>query len=604
MSKHFIIVLLLFQVCQDGFADPEDPDVMLKKHAEAIRGERWRFSVYNVEEDIDLTKKVEALRPVLMEASNADATILVPLVINHMMEPLDVSFTEADVRSPAAEMSLAYLEFCWEALSLASHLLQDVTGLGVESVETLNGEYWLEMCKRVGDAAFGSPTAIEYSPDISQEINWPSVNMVLGFQVLETVKALESLKASDESPVSSLTEAYVFLNGVPFLDGPVFTTSESGLDLYSRYKNSDSPEHLAYCIRYLKIVAQRVQFVVVACSRFLRQRQKNRCLQEKHIIDIRKHVIWKKWLVKSYIDDISSLQEKLLACWVNMPREVKKHLQEVTSRIVKLKAETSANSYPEAKASAKIKDILVAHPLNFLREDTGVPSEVISMFELIAPGKPYEPHLQTSPYMALAAEYHLLLLWRCMQRLSLLKWFKNYYDIELLHDSVATVERVNEVENDITGFARHVLEMFDFYENTAQPRIFRMSEQERKLARELLNLDDIHLASTWEKIIGANAAKYIVAADQAEKKIKNSGSWSPIQQVDEIPLRVNSLIQAFPEDIYNPGSSSRVADGEFGFGMRSSAHFEGGSSSRSSLNYDTSGDSPPASYNDWYRLGS
>ncbi|TPX49854.1 hypothetical protein SeLEV6574_g01217 [Synchytrium endobioticum] len=547
MSKYLIIVLLLLALLHHGFADPEDTDAILKQQTEALRREKWAFRKSSIREKREKKLLSEVSRR-LQNSPNEDPAVLISLVVQYIV---DVGFTKDHVEPPHAGMSQAELEFRWEALDLADYLLP---GGYSEYCNGLKGQYRQELTTRMADATFGSARALEYPAD---QIDWPSAIFLMVSEVQRGSKALESLKASNESPVSSFTEADVLLHCV----GSDWPRSESSgihgaYELYGKSKRSKSVEHLVYRIHYLEMRIQRSRYIVEACSKFLQQRHKNRSIQEMFWMDreqqeqglineINGGIAAYKDRAEIHTSKISDCMKKLFNYVVNMPWDFEALIQHVTDEIIKVKEEMPANDYEAGEATAKLEAILDDHPLGFL-QDTGVPSNVISFFGLVTPVESYFPQLQASPYMGLAAEYHLLLLWRCMQRLSLLKWFKNFYDFELLDVPEDTVQRVNEVDDTISAFARHVLEMFDFYENTAQPRIFRMSEQERKLARELLNLDDIHLASTWEKIIGANAAKYIVAADQAEKKIKNSGSWSPIQQVDEIPLRVNSLIQAFP----------------------------------------------------------
>ncbi|TPX44246.1 hypothetical protein SeLEV6574_g04598 [Synchytrium endobioticum] len=545
MSKYLIIVLLLLALLHHGFADPEDTDAILKQRTEALCREKWSCRETSTRE-----KRIEKLRfevfQRLQNSPNEDPAVLISLVVQYMV---DVGFTRNHVEPPHAGMSQAELEFRWEALDLADYLLP---GGYSEYCTGLKEQYRQELTKRVADATFGSVRALEYPAD---QIDWPSAIMLMVFEVQRSSKALEFLKASNESPVSSFTEADVLLNCV----GSDWPRSESDevdsiYELFEISKWPESVQHLVYSIHYLEMRIQRSRYIVEACFKFLQQRHKNRSIQEMFWMDqVQELGLIQKIKVGMAphadgedIDELCEYVQELSIFLGDFPTDFEGYIQHVIEKIDKLKEEMPAKDYEAGEATAKLEAILDDHPLGFLQEDTGVPSNMISLFGLVTPVKSYFPQLQTSPYMGLAAEYHLLLLWRCMQRLSLLKWFKNYYDFELLDVPEDTVQRVNEVDDAITTFARHVLEMFDFYENTAQSRIFRMSEQERKLARELLNLDDIHLASTWEKIIGANAAKYIVAADQAKKKIKNSGSWSPIQQVDEIPLRVNSLIQAFP----------------------------------------------------------
>ncbi|TPX44247.1 hypothetical protein SeLEV6574_g04597 [Synchytrium endobioticum] len=83
--------------------------------------------------------------------------------------------------------------------------------------------------------------------------------------------------------------------------------------------------------------------------------------------------------------------------------------------------------------------------------------------------------------------------------------------------------------------------------------------------------------------------------------LEEEGNVHPDDMQDMMELdntvEAASLHTGYPgaqEDIYNPGTTSRGADGESRLGMRSSAQFEGSSSSRSSLKRDASGEDPCA----------
>ncbi|TPX31210.1 hypothetical protein SeMB42_g07797, partial [Synchytrium endobioticum] len=560
MSKYLIIVLLLLKLFHYVFADPEVPDAILKQRSEAIRREGWmhQYTRMHRQRRKDLES---AINRRLTKDPELDENVLMSFVVQYIMHPVDVGFTKDHVTLPKAEMSQAEIEFRWEALKLANIFVP-------ACYQGLKEKYRDEMKKRVADAMFGSAPTIEYPED---QINWPSAVMLMVFEVHRGAKALESLKASNESPVSSFTEADALLgcatNSWPWDDS---YEVEFAPDLYSRSEFEHGLEPLVYRIHYLKVRIQRSQFIVEACSKFLQQRLNNRSIQEQIVMVqeqagslsdqekkqieldrkqeeglikcIRRGIETEKRQTKE-IEEIRQCIRNLYDCLVNMPNNVEAGIQH--EEIDKLKAEVSANDYEGEEAIAKLQDILVDNPLEFLLGNTGVPSKVISLFGLVTPLGSYIPQLQASPYLGLAAEYHLLLLWRCMQRLSLLKRFKNYYDVEPPYG--LEVERVNEAEEKIMIFARHVLEMFDFYENTAggmaaQPRIPRMSEEERNIARKLLHPDD---------------TQDVMDLDNTVEAASSHTGYTGAQ-----------------EDIYNPGTTYRGADGESELGMPSRADLE------------------------------
>ncbi|TPX37891.1 hypothetical protein SeMB42_g06815 [Synchytrium endobioticum] len=201
MSKYLIIVLLLLALLHHGFADPEDTDAILKQQTEALRREKWAFRKSSIREKREKKLLSEVSRR-LQNSPNEDPAVLISLVVQYIV---DVGFTKNHVEPPHAGMSQAELEFRWEALDLADYLLP---GGYSEYCTGLKEQYRQELTKRVADATFGSARALEYPAD---QIDWPSAIFLMVFEVQRSSKALESLKASNESPVSSFTEADVLL---------------------------------------------------------------------------------------------------------------------------------------------------------------------------------------------------------------------------------------------------------------------------------------------------------------------------------------------------------------------------------------------------------
>ncbi|TPX38693.1 hypothetical protein SeLEV6574_g07684, partial [Synchytrium endobioticum] len=484
-----------------------------------------------------------------------DTTDLVYLVIEHMMEPVDHTFPRVHFTSPTAEMSQADLEFRWAALRLVTNWLPYGEGEFVH----LREEYWDELCKRLSEAMFGS-LAIEYFSPTDGEVHWPSVNMLVASEILRGAKALESLKASNESPVSSLTEAYVLLRGVSGMmswctpEPPIPTVAHY---LYTLSKASQLPEHMVYRIRYLQICAQRHGFIAVAGSRFLHQRQGNPSIQEeRYIKNIKACISAEQCRMRYTKGGIRHFQEELSRLrLVHMPSNSEGQFQHVISEIAKLKAEVNPPYYEEEQTISEIRSILGVAPqsLEYLLDDTGLPDAVISLLALQSPRE--NVYLQNSPYLALAADYHLLLLWRCMKPLSLLQWFINRYGaVPENHGFIS--EQVNGAVTEIASMAQYILEIFDAYEEAAgelhgKPRTSRLSVTERQQCLGLLGGN--RLASTWEGIIRKDAYKYITAVKSALANIENF--YVPpadvdlpahIQYVDGIPPGINLLISAYP----------------------------------------------------------
>ncbi|TPX46948.1 hypothetical protein SeLEV6574_g02925 [Synchytrium endobioticum] len=123
MSKHIVIVFLVFQLFHHGIA--EDTDAMMKKHTEALRGERLKLEKGPLEKD-EVRGIFKTLNTLPSESPCDDpygVTELVNWVIERKRKPLDHSFPSVVVKPPTAEMSQAELEFCWEALALTLVML-------------------------------------------------------------------------------------------------------------------------------------------------------------------------------------------------------------------------------------------------------------------------------------------------------------------------------------------------------------------------------------------------------------------------------------------------------------------------------------------------
>ncbi|TPX40442.1 hypothetical protein SeMB42_g05994 [Synchytrium endobioticum] len=598
MSKHFIIVLLLFQQFRHGFA--ADTDARLKEHTEAMRREHWSYmwapwSKFHVGQTVRaaISRELEKSQP-------AEAAVLAPMVVEYIMYPVNVHFTKEDVINPNAEMSQTDLEFRWEALELAWFFLRYERGPAMDFLRDLRYEHWKAMEKRVGDATFGSTLAVEYSQ--GQNINWPSVNMQMVSELLRGAKLLESLEASNESPVSSLTEADVLLSVSSLCRGSVPESSISAHELYDMYRHSKSTEHLVFCIHYLKMRAQRSQFVAAACSRFLQQHQENHRIPGRRLTDaeveqglsdvvrqglsdlmdqgfrdvvqhgfsdvvqqglgylveqglsdqIQLSIIETERVVDS---DIHAYTEILSMLLQNMPTNFEGYSQHVNSEVVKIKAEVAPPYYEEDETIDKIRVTIGVAPqsLEYLQDDTGLPDAVISLMALQYPRE--NVYLQNFPYLALAADYHLLLLWRCMRPLSLLQWYMNRCGA-VPENHGFTSEQINGAVTEIASMAQYILGVFDAYEKAAgelegQPRTSRLSAVERQRCLGLLGSN--RLASTWEGSIEKYADKYIEAVDSALANIQNFyvppadvDLSAHIQYVDGIPPGINLLISAYP----------------------------------------------------------
>ncbi|TPX37809.1 hypothetical protein SeMB42_g06870 [Synchytrium endobioticum] len=228
------------------------------------------------------------------------------------------------------------------------------------------------------------------------------------------------------------------------------------------------------------------------------------------------------------------------------------HVQEVTNEIAKLKEEMVKNDYQLEDAVAKISKIVAVtpRPLAFVRQGNNLPLEATLLFKLLLPQSVNSP--EASPALALVAAYHLLLLWRCMQQLSLLVWFRGRYVIELLPENPSfTSELVNGAVTEIPDMAEYALSVFDAYEKFAQWQTPQLYEERQECFRLIVQGRN-HLASTWQSIIDEDADKYIQAVDSALAITQNfdisAGAElsSFIHRVDGIPPEINHLINAEP----------------------------------------------------------
>ncbi|TPX45220.1 hypothetical protein SeLEV6574_g04002 [Synchytrium endobioticum] len=538
MSKHFIIVLLLFQLFHHGFA--EDTDAMTA-HTEALRVERLALEhTKYVNQEYRYNEVLSMLRP----NQFANAYTLVPLVIKHMMKPLDLTFPSVVVQKPNAEMSQAELELHWELLGLTASLLKKKRTMnGMDSVDRLRQRYQQEMLKRLHDAMFRPSFAIEYSQ--GQTVDWISINMAFMSDFLRGDKDLYFLKHTNYSPVSSFTECDVLLNEEP--------SSKSAHDLYWDYDFFDYPEHMFYRMLYKKMIAQREEFIITACSRFLEQRENSGSPANSGLIQrLTRDIDRKEDLLNYHKEVVSKYMKQLSELHLNMPENVNGQLHLVTSEIVNLKREMARTHYQWTDTVAKISEIVAAASLllGFRQQGLDLPFETTLLFELLPQNV---CQTEISPYLALAAEYYLLLLWRCMQQLSLLVWFRGRYVIELLPENPSfTSEQINGAVTEIADMAEYALSVFDAYEKFAQWQTPLLSGEERQECLRLIVQGRNHLASTWQTIIDEHAEKYINAVNRALAHIQNfdisAGAElsSSIILVDGIPPEINHLISAEP----------------------------------------------------------
>ncbi|TPX31213.1 hypothetical protein SeLEV6574_g08558, partial [Synchytrium endobioticum] len=403
------------------------------------------------------------------------------------------------------------------------------------------------MRKRANDAMFGPFPAIEYS-SVRME-DWASYNIAVMSEILRGAKALHFFTDSNYSPISSFTECEVLLDGVRI---PTSTR-----DLYWGYYFSDYPEHVFYRMLYLRMVAQREKFIIIACSRFLEERQNSCSPPNPGLIQrLDEGINRSKDSLNILMKKFSQYKKHLSECYPKMPEDFKSHLQHVASEIVNLKKETAKSDYQWKEAVAKISKIVAAtsRPLGFLRQGLGLPLEVTRLFEQLPP--PENVYLkETSPYLALAGEYYLLLLWRCMQQLSLLVWFRSRYVIELLQENPSfTSEQVNGAITEMADKAEFSLLTFDAYEKAGRRtdgllQTSELSDEEREQCLGLIVQGRNHLADTWNNIIGDEDMTYVNIAKTSIQNFHLSAaadSLASIQCVDGIPSKVHHLIFAYP----------------------------------------------------------
>ncbi|TPX42425.1 hypothetical protein SeLEV6574_g05611 [Synchytrium endobioticum] len=551
MSKHLIIALLLFRLFHHGFAGAhmgppkatnamlqyhtEVTDAIMKKHTEALRTERWKFEHL---EDVD--QKVLDLKGVITRAySNYDARVVVPLIIDHIMKPVDPSFPSVDITNPAAEMSHAELEFRCEVLDLTALFSKIIHCQAMASILIVREALWQEMRERVHDAMFTPSPAIHYSP--YRPIDWTSIILAAMSEILRAAKALHLLQDPSCYPVSSFLECDVLL--------AERDTLAKNLHQICRY--SESLEHLFYNMLYYKMVAQRKQFIVIACLRFLEERQKLGSPSDQVWIDkIQKRIARKAQCMETFRRKFFDQKEILSVSYGEMAETFYSHLEHLTSEIAKLKEEIAVKDYHSRVDSvSKVRKIVevTRRPLDFLLEGVCLPFEATLLFELL-PG-------ETSPALVLMAEYHLLFLWRCMQELSLLQWFETSYHITMNYGF--TIAQVNGAMTKIADKAEYALSVFDAYKEATggpggQSNTPRISDEERGECLKLIFQGRNHLVDTWEDILKQNVDDYITFVGKAIADVENF--YVPtdvdlldyIQHVDGIPPQVHHLISAYP----------------------------------------------------------
>ncbi|TPX46461.1 hypothetical protein SeMB42_g03682 [Synchytrium endobioticum] len=330
---------------------------------------------------------------------------------------------------------------------------------------------------------------------------------------------------------------------------------KSARDLFHKALSVENPDHLFYRLLFAKMFAQKYEFIVIAFSRFLEQRQNSDSPPDSLLIygltidkeDKESALNRRKEVVSKYTKQFSELH-------LNMPENFNDQLHLVTSEIDNLKGETAKKYYQLEVAVAEISEIVAAtpHPLGFVPQDVDLPFETTLLFELLPPQDVYPTEI--SPALALAAEYHLLLLWRCMQQLSLLGWFRSRYVIELLQENPSfTSEQVNGAATEIADMAEYILQAFDAYEKAVgQSDNPRLSDKEKELCDALIVQARNHLVGTWYDVLQVNVNEYIMIVDKAMADVKNLDysagvdSLASIQLVDKIPLKVHHLISAYP----------------------------------------------------------
>ncbi|TPX30234.1 hypothetical protein SeMB42_g07950, partial [Synchytrium endobioticum] len=543
MSKHLIVVLLLFQLFHHGFA--EDTDAMMK-HTEALHVERWKLE--QRDEYVDQQLRFRNLHKAFHEMSRrccADVYTLVPLVIKHMMMPLHRTFPSVDVKKPTAEMSQAELEFHWELLVLTAVSLRKLFTIpGRESVNLLMQDYWREMYNRAYNAMIGP--FLQYSG--GETIDWTSINAALMSDILRSAKALQFLKRSLKySPVSSFTECHVLLNDPRM--------PKSATDLFYKARSDANPDHLFYLLLFSKMSAQRDKFLVIVCSRFLEQRQNSDSPPNSYLVrELMTSINHKKGLLHCDKKAVSKLLKQFSEFHLNMPEIFNSQLRRVISAIDNLKRETARSCYQWEDAVAEISNIVAATPrlLGFPPQPRRLPFRTTLLFELLPPQDVYQTEI--SPALALAAEYHLLLLRRCMQQLSLFGWFRSRYVIEELQENPSfTSEQVNGAMAEIADMAEYILCAYDAYEKAVgQSDDSRLPDKEREQCEALIVQGRNHLVGTWYDVLQENFNEYIMNVESAIADVENLDysagvdSLASIQLVDKIPLKVHQLISAYP----------------------------------------------------------
>ncbi|TPX46460.1 hypothetical protein SeMB42_g03683 [Synchytrium endobioticum] len=401
MSKHFIVTLLLFQLFHHVFTDYTDA---MMAHTEALRGERLKLEqafTWEKNDDQGIFENLEIPPPEPSCDDRDGVTELVDRVIERKMKRLYPFFPGVVVMPPTADMSLAELEFCWEALKLTLVMLQraDVSeNTRVRprghSVYAFKEQYMQEMRRRLHDAIFGPSPAIEYLP--GQKVDWISINTLIISEILRGAKALHVLEHTDYSPVSSFTECEVLLNGVEM--------HESARNLYWDCGKSRHRDDLFYCMFYTQMVAQRLEFITTACSKFLHERRKFSSAPSSGLTCGLARLFDQMRSPKDGFKKNASRYKERLSKY-HLPEDFHRHIQRVTSEIDKLKGEMAKKYYQLEVAVAEISEIVAAtpHPLGFVPQDVDLPFETTLLFELLPPQDVYPTEI--SPALALAADH-------------------------------------------------------------------------------------------------------------------------------------------------------------------------------------------------------
>ncbi|TPX48958.1 hypothetical protein SeLEV6574_g01733 [Synchytrium endobioticum] len=565
MLKHVVCMLFLMQHFHSNFAaHPAYTDDELKPHIEALCRNRLELEKKEwVIEGLDdrLVEWYEKWKgttryrlPQVAENHryNDCATALFALLVATIL-PKNVPFTSDDLRDPTEDMSQSYLEFCWEArvtiesavdgaMAFLSGDLQDAVHMHL-IVWCHSYEYLLVLTARLYKATIGSTPEFPYSyHDYSTHLGgWPSNTVLMVSEVGRLSKAIVSLKLSEASTVSSLTQASLLLleYGLTWCTHgffpPDITIELRGLIVSPE---AHSTKDLVKSLVFHQLTIMKLDLIMLAASKFLDMYQQSHSLEgleDSHIAPFQSamndlaHIRW------DYLGRIGTLADTLASRWDEESNAaVEVYLDILSSTVAKFKeVEITDEVYGQDEANAKLKNILAIYDVAALQDADELPPDLASLVVLL-------PSVSTLSPKHLTRYYHLP-LWRYRQTLALLRRFRNLYVIELLRDPVITVKDFDQLEAAIITITGNSIEIFDADEETA---------------------DTYHVpADTWEFIVGSNAKKYIEIVDNEIKSIRkspeyakeeetlklisifNSDALALIRQVRGIPVKINQLIE-------------------------------------------------------------